>query len=118
MVQKLYVDGADPYIEDKEGKTPLTLAREFPDEVISKKLVSVLSKRRIPLLHTGAHSGRDKCLTLFFAFMMAFLNLGYLGLLKVSLKANSPEWIWITSVSALNLITYILACRRKPESQP
>lgn len=39
MVQKLYVDGADPNIADIDGKTPLMLAREFPDEVISKKLV-------------------------------------------------------------------------------
>ena len=111
------MDGADPNIEDKDGKTPLMLAKEFPDEVISKKLVSVLSKRKIHLLHTGSHSGRDKWLTIFFAFAMAFFNLGYLGLLKFSLEADSPEWIWITSASALNLITYILACRRKPEAQ-
>ena len=117
MVQKLYIDGADPSIEDIDGKTPLMLARDFPDEVISKKLVSVLTSRKIPLLHTGANSGRDKCLTVCFAVIMTIFNLGYLGLMKISLEFDSPEWTWIASVSALNLITYILACRRKPESQ-
>ena len=117
MVQKLYVDGADPNIADIDGKTPLMLAREFPDEVISKKLVQVLSKRKIPLLHTGAHSGRAQRLTWFFAFIMALFNIGYLGLLDIELEKQSPEWIWMAVVSALNLITYILACRSKPESQ-
>lgn len=113
-VQRLYNSGADPKIKDLKGKTPLDLAKEFPDAAISAALLDILKAKKIQQLWGDDH-GRLRLVSFAFGFLMTCLIGGYLALVYASPQYRLYETIAICSLAAISLINYIYAVYIRPE---
>jgi len=71
-------------LQDKDGLTPLEIALKFNDKLISKKLVKILTRWKIPLVETGNENGTHILVSIFFGLFMIFLVCCYLALMYVS----------------------------------
>jgi hypothetical protein len=83
-IQRLYNCGANPKAADNDKKTPLQLAKEFPDKLLSQRLVKILTTKVIPYVETGNQQGRLKSISYLQVFLVASLSTGYVILTKVS----------------------------------
>lgn len=69
-IQRLYNSGANPKIKDNFGKTALNLAQEFPDKGISKQLLQILKRRKIPWIESGNSAGTRRLVSVVYGIVM------------------------------------------------
>jgi ankyrin repeat protein len=114
-IQRLYNSGANPNIKDKNGKTAVNIAREFPDSNVSQGLVKILTRRKIPFIETGNENGRHRLVSMFFGGLMCLIIGSYIAMMYTSLEFENFETTTICFLASVSLLTYIYAIYIKPE---
>lgn len=86
--------------------------------MISVKLVKILKKWKIPLLHAGGGEGRHRILSFMFLIFMSLLISIYLLLMYLSHEFALVETSLIAAAAGLSIFTYMLSVFVKPQYAP
>jgi hypothetical protein len=89
------------------------IAREFPDIEVSKGLIKILTRKKIPFIETG--NGRSRVVSISFGCLMCFIIGAYLTMMYTSLEFDYVEFTVIAILSSLSFLSYIYAIYIKPE---
>jgi hypothetical protein len=91
------------------------IAQEFPDNDVSKGLVKILTRRKIPFIETGNENGRHRLVSMIFGGLMCLIIGGYIAMMYISLEFKIYERTSIAFLASVSLLSYIYAIYIKPE---
>lgn len=91
------------------------VAKEFPDAEVSKGLVKILTRKKIPFVETGNENGRHRTYSLILGGIMCFIVAAYISMMYTSFEFEIYETTTIAFLASISLLTYIYAIYIKPE---
>jgi hypothetical protein len=78
----------------------------------------ILTKWKIPFLHTGSNQGRHRLLSLMFLILMTLILSIYLSLMYISKEFAVAETSIIATAAGISMMFYMLSVFLKPEYVP